>query len=61
MGESGGWVGGADESESTVVLGVFEGNESVFEGVESVGDSIVNVAIDVGVPDETMDNLSSTH
>ena len=61
MREGVGGVGGADEGEGALVLGVLEGEEGVLEGIEAVGNSVVDIAIDVGVSDKLVDNFSRTH
>lgn len=61
MCEGVGGVGGADEGEGAIVLGVLESEEGVLEGVEAVGNSVVDIAIDVGVSDKLVDNFSRTH
>lgn len=57
VGESGGGVGGADEIEFTVALGILQDGESVVKGVVSVCDSIIDAAVDVGLPKEPVDDL----
>ena len=57
VGEGGGGVGGADEGEGAFGGGVGEGGEGVGEGSETVGHAVVDVAFDVGVADETMDDF----
>ena len=52
-----GGVGGADEGEGSAVLGVLEDGHCIFEGVVSVGHSVIDVAFDVGVSDESVDDL----
>jgi len=61
VGEGIGGVGSSNEGEGAVVVGVLEGEEGVLEGVEAVGNPVVDVAIDVGVSDELVDNFSRTH
>ena len=57
MGQCSGGVGSADESESSVMFGILQYGHCVFEWVVSVGHSVVNVALDVGVSDESVDDL----
>lgn len=61
MGEGCRGIGGADESEGSIVGGIFEGEASVSKGREPVGHSVVDVTIDIGVSNEAMDHFSATH
>lgn len=57
VGQSAGGVSGSDESKGSVVGWIPEGDQGVLEGVEPIGHSVVFVAIEVGVPQEPMDDL----
>lgn len=59
VGEGGGRVSGADESEGPPVDWVLESDKSVLERVEPIGHSVVDVAIEIGVSQEPMDHLST--
>jgi len=60
--ESGGRVGAADECESALCGWIGECGDGIIEGVEAIGDSVVYVAINVGISKESVDNLSAaTH
>lgn len=61
MGQRGRGVGGPDQSEGAVVLGILEGDKSVLEGVEPIGHSVVDIAIDVSISDEAVEDLGTTH
>ena len=61
MGKSVGGIGGPNECECTILLGILEGDEGVLEGIESVGNSVIYIAIDIGISDEPMNNFSCTH
>jgi hypothetical protein len=50
-----------DQGEGSIALRILQSDLGVCEGGESVGYTVVNVAIDVGVPDKAVDHLSTTH
>ena len=57
MSQSGRGVSSTDQGQGAVVGRVFKCNLCVFERIESVGDPIVDVAIDVGRSNESMDHF----
>jgi hypothetical protein len=57
--QGGGRVGAADEGKGAIVCWVVKGDQGILEGIEPVGHSVVGVAIEVGVPQEPMDHLST--
>ena len=61
MSQSSGGVGSADESEGSAIFGICECGDCVFEGIEPISHSVVDVALDVGVSDKSVDDLSATH
>jgi hypothetical protein len=56
VGEGRGGVGGSDEGEGALSGGVCEGGEGVGEGAVPVGDAVVDVAVEMGCAQETVDN-----
>lgn len=56
VGEGGGGIGGSDEIQFAVGIGVFEDGESVFEGIEPVANSVADIAVEVGLPDPSVDD-----
>lgn len=61
MRQSSGRVGSADKSEGSSMFGVIECGDGIFEGIESISHSVVDVALNVGVSDKSMDDLCATH
>jgi len=61
MSQSGGRVGSSNQCEGSIMLRIFEHSDSVFEWIMSIGHSVVNVAVDVRVPDKSVDDLCATH
>ena len=56
VGEGGGRICGSNEIQFAVGIGVFEDGESVFEGIEPVADSVGDIAVEVGLPDPSVDD-----
>ena len=56
VGEESWWIGGADEREGSIVVGVLKDGEGILEGVEAVGDSAGGRGQKIGLSDKAMDN-----
>ena len=54
-------VCGSNESQGSILLGILEGDKGILEGVEAVGNSVVDIAVDISVSDELVDNFCCTH
>ena len=61
MCQGSGWVGGSNKSEGALGCGIGEGDLSIFEGVGSICDTIIDVAINIGVSNEAVNDFGSTH
>ena len=57
--QGGGRVAAADEGKGALVCWVVQGDQGILDGIDPVGPSVVGVAIEVGVPQEPMDHLST--
>jgi hypothetical protein len=56
-----GGIGGSNQSKFSLRGRIFEFDEGVSEWREAIGYSVINMAINVSVSNETMDNFGWTH
>ncbi len=61
MRQSGWRVSSPDKSEFSLSRGILEIDEGVSEWGEAIGDSVFDIAVNVGVSYEAMDDFGSTH
>lgn len=58
----GGWgVGSSNESQLSLSSGILKVDEGVCERWKSISDSVMDIAVDIGVSNESMDDFVSAH
>lgn len=56
VGQGSWWVGGSNQIELPVSLGVLQDSEGIFERSVTISNTIVDITIDIGLSQEAMDN-----